>query len=287
MGHTMNNTSAGEHGSRPVGLEHLSLYADAVPDFVAAAVAGGADSVCLSVNHPGVLDVGARPALLAQIADADLTVSMGDGFLLNAGANLDGLKRHLDLLLELGGPYANACAFEPDATKARNPALIEDQLGEFARLAAAAGVGVLIEFTPLSHVPTLAAAASLLVQLDQPNLKIMVDTLHLARAGEGPDDIAKVDSRLFGYCQISDGAAGIKDLDAYMAEAIYNRAIPGDGELPLERILALLPKGITVSAEVPLQGLTEQGVSSSEQVRRIIAGSRGVVERSEKLSTPA
>ncbi|MBA4024897.1 MAG: hypothetical protein C0482_21280 [Gordonia sp.] len=283
----MSNSSHDGQASRPVGLEHLSLYEDAVPDFIAAAVAGGADSVCLSVNHPGVLDDNARPALLAQIADANLTVSMGDGFLLNAGENLDGLKRRLDLLLELGGPYANACAFEPDAAKARNPALIEDQLGEFARLAGDAGVGVLIEFTPLSHVPTLAAAASLLAQIDQPNLKIMVDTLHLARAGEGPEDIAEVDSGLFGYCQISDGASGIRDLDVYMAEAIYNRAIPGDGDLPLERIVALLPSDITVSAEVPSQELKEQGVSSFERVRRIIAGSRGVVERSEKLSTPA
>lgn len=283
----MGKSDDDEHGSRPIGLEHLSLYEDAVPDFVAAAVAGGADSVCLSVNHPGVLDQNARPALLAQIADANLTVSMGDGFLLNAGESLDGLKRHLDLLLELGGPYANACAFEPDATKERNPALIEDQLGEFARLAAAAGVGVLIEFTPLSHVPSLAAAAALLEQIDQPNLKIMVDTLHLARAGEGPADIAEVDPRLFGYCQISDGPEGIKALDEYMAEAIYNRAIPGDGDLPLERIVALLPRDITVSAEVPLQELKEQGVASPERVRRIIAGSRGVVERSEKLSTPA
>ncbi|WP_194829811.1 sugar phosphate isomerase/epimerase [Nocardia sp. XZ_19_231] len=281
----MNRSSAHEQLSRPVGLEHLSLYKVAVSDFVSAAAAGGADSVCLSVNHPGVLDQRARSALLAQMADANLAVSMGDGFLLNVGQGLDGLERQLDLLLELGGPYANACAFEPDGSKERDPGLIEDQLGDFARLANDAGVGVLIEFTPLSHVPSLAAAVTLLRRINEPNLKIMVDTLHLARAGEGPDDIAGVDAELFGYCQVSDGPLGTMDLDAYMAEAIYNRAIPGDGDLPLEHILALLPKHITVSAEVPLRELEERGISAKERVRRIIAGSRRVLERSETIST--
>lgn len=272
---------------RPVGLEHLSLYEDPIPVFVGAAAAAGADSICLSVNHPGVLDPKSLRDSLSQIVDANLRVSMGDGFLLNADENLDGLKRHLDTLIQFGAPYANACAFEPDETAVRNPGRIQEQLGDFTRLAQAAGVGVLIEFTPLSHVPSLAAAAELVAQINQPNLKIMVDTLHLARAGEGPDDIANIDSALFGYCQLSDGPLGSMSLGAYMAEAIYNRAIPGDGEFPLERILALLPDDITISAEVPSQSLKDAGVSPEDRARRIITGSRRVLEGARRQSQHA
>ncbi len=147
-----------------------------------------------------------------------------------------------------------------------------------AGLARAAGVGVLIEFAPLAHVPSLAAAAALVKQIQLSNLKIMVDTLHLARSGEGPDDLATIDANLFGYCQLSDGPLGTMDLMAYMMEAVYNRALPGDGELPLGAILAALPDDIIVSAEVPLQRQKEQGVSTHERARSILEATRRIVD---------
>lgn len=276
----MTRASTNDAKAHPIGLEHLSLYGDPVAVFVDAAAAGGAASVCLSVNHPDMIDRATLHDARARITDLDLRISMGDGFLLNADAGLGGLERQLALLVELESPLANACAFEPDENAPRDPNRIQDLLGEFCRLAAQADVGVLIEFTPLSHVPTLASAVELVETLAQPNLTIMVDTLHLARAGEGPDDIAQVDPALFGYCQVSDGPTGFDGLAAYMEEAIYERAIPGTGELPLERVLSLLPRDITVSAEVPLRTLEVDGVSSHERARRVLEGSRRVLARS-------
>ncbi|QII07269.1 sugar phosphate isomerase/epimerase [Rhodococcoides fascians A25f] len=254
------------------------MYDEPLPVFIAAAAGAGADSVCLSINRHELLDPATLRTTLTQIDDAGMTISMGDGFLINAAGSMEQLKRQLDLLVELGAPYANACAFEADETVVREPGSVQDTLGELAVLAEDLGLGVLIEFTPLSHVPTLAAAAALVAKINQPNLKIMLDTLHLARAGEGPDDIANVDSDLFGYCQISDGPLGTMDLSAYMMEAVHNRGIPGSGDLPLVRILELLPRDITVSAEVPLQALREVGVSPHERARRVIEGSRRVVD---------
>lgn len=79
---------------------------------------------------------------------------MADGFLIRplAGEGMDNLKRSLDLLIEFGGPHANACAFEPDVNAPRDPSSIRDQLGELCVLAQDAGKGVLLKFTPLSHV---------------------------------------------------------------------------------------------------------------------------------------
>lgn len=142
---------------------------------------------------------------------------------------------------------------------------------------------VLIEFTPLSHVPSLAAAVGLVKRLDQPNLRILVDTLHLARAGEGPDDIRRVDRRLFGYCQLSDGphAPGISS--DYLDEAMNERVVPGHGEFPLAEVVSLLPGDVVVSAEVPLRGLQRAGVSPDERARRILDGARRVVARALSL----
>ncbi|WP_159050206.1 sugar phosphate isomerase/epimerase family protein [Streptomyces sp. MMG1533] len=275
----MNRLDVDERPGVSVGLEHLSLREEPLSVFVEAAAAGGAETVCLSVAHPGVHDRRVLRETLSQLDALNLSVAMGDGFLLAPEEGLDGLRRKLDVLAELGAPLANTCAFEPDAGLRRGPGHIEDLLGEFCQVARTAQVDVLIEFTPLSHVPSLAAAVELVERLDQPNLRILVDTLHLARAGEGPDDVRNVDRRLFGYCQLSDGPRVSESLSAYLDEAVNERAIPGDGEFPLGEVLSFLPRGITVSAEVPLRGLKQAGISPKERARRILDGSRRLVAR--------
>lgn len=270
---------AAEPGGPPIGLEHLSLRQEPLSSFVAAAAAGGAASVCLSVNHPDVLDRKTLRAALSQLDDGNLTVALADGFLLQPEAGLDNLRRQLDVLAEIGAPLANTCAFEPDADLRRGPAYVGDLLAEFCQAARSVGVGVLIEFTPLSHVPSLSAAVELVQQLEQPNLRILVDTLHLARAGEGPDDLRRIDRQLIGYCQLSDGPQKSASLAAYLDEAVHERAVPGDGELPLREVVSLLPLDTVISAEVPLRRLQQAGVSPEDRARRILQASGRLVAR--------
>ena len=275
----MHGRNVAESRRPQVGLEHLSLREEPLSVFVAAAAAGGAETVCLSVTHPGVHDPKLLRAALSQLEALNLVVAMGDGFLLKPHEGLDGLRRQLDVLADLGAPLANTCAFEPNSELRRDPSYVGDLLGEFCQVARTAGVDVLLEFTPLSHVPSLAAAVELLRELDQPNLRILLDTLHLARAGEGPDDVRKVDQQLIGYCQLSDGPLASESLSAYLDEAVYDRALPGDGEFPLAEVLSLVPRDITISAEVPLRGLQQAGVSAQERARLILESSRRVLAR--------
>ncbi|MFF3375959.1 sugar phosphate isomerase/epimerase family protein [Streptomyces sp. NPDC002680] len=282
----MDHLSTDEDQHPSVGLEHLTLREESLPVFVAAAVAGGADSICMSVNHPGLQDRRELSETLSRLRASDIPIAMGDGFLVSptAGkAGLDALRRRLDVLAEFGAPLANTCAFEPDPDLRRDPGCVEDVLGEFCQVARTAGVDVLIEFTPLSHVPSLAAAVGLVERLDQPNLRILVDTLHLARAGEGPDDLRQVDRRLIGYCQLSDGLRAPGISSDYLDEAMNERAIPGTGEFPLAEVVSLLPRDVVVSAEVPLRGLQRAGVSPEERARRILDGARRVVTRARSL----
>lgn len=275
----MDRLSVDEQRRPSVGLEHLTFYAEPVSVFVDAAAAGGAETICMSVGHPGTQDRRVLRETFAQLSALNISIAMGDGFLLQPDKGMDGLVRKLDVLAEMGATTANTCAFEPEANLRQSPDYIEDLLGEFCRIARAAQVDVLLEFTPLSHVPSLAAAVDLVKRLDQPNLKILLDTLHLARAGEGPDDIRKIDQQLIGYCQLSDGPRESDSLSAYMDEAMYERAIPGQGELPLEEVLSLLSRDVTISAEVPLRSLAQAGISPAERARRILDGSRRLLAR--------
>ncbi|MEU6200778.1 TIM barrel protein [Streptomyces sp. NPDC047061] len=273
--------NADEHEPRrpKVGLEHLTVRQDPLRVFVAAAAAGGADSVCVSVRHPDTHDPKVLRETVSRLDALGIPIAMGDGFLISPGAGLDPLRQGLDILADMRAPLANVCAYEPDENAPRDPAAMADLLGEFCRIARTAQVDVLLEFTPLSHVPSLAAAVALVEQLGQPNLRILIDTLHLVRAGEGPADLGGIDRRLIGYCQLSDGALESTGLAAYLEEANNDRTIPGEGEFPLDEILSLIPHDVTVSAEVPLRRLERAGVSPEERARLILEGSRRLMAR--------
>jgi sugar phosphate isomerase/epimerase len=263
-----------------VGLEHLTFRGESLADFIAAAAAGGARTICLSTSHPQLLDdPGVRRDLRARLDALGISVAMGDGFLLVPDEGLDGLRRQLDVAVEFGAPLLNACAFEPDEARIRGPAYVADLLGRLCEIGRDADAGVLLEFTPLSHVPSLAAATHMLAELRQPNLKILVDMLHLARAGEGPAELERIDRNLIGYCQLCDGPRASAGFQAYLDEAVNERMIPGRGELPLAEILALLPRDIVISAEVPLRSLRQAGVTPAERAHRIVEASRDLLAR--------
>ena len=117
-----------------------------------------------------------------------------------------------------------------------------------------------------------------------PNLKLMIDSLHLARAGETPSDVAKIDRGLIGAAQLSDGPVAYPGLEEYLYEALYERAIPGEGQLPLAELLRLLPPDIIISPEVPLRALRESGVPIQECARRAIEGTRNVMRMADRAT---
>ncbi|MFJ8487287.1 sugar phosphate isomerase/epimerase family protein [Streptomyces sp. NPDC094038] len=216
---------------------------------------------------------------MARLDALGIPVAMGDGFLLGPGTGPDDLRRQLDILADMRAPLANTCACDPDMDAPRDPGAITDLPGEFCRMARTAQVDALLEFTPLSHVPSLAAAVTLLGQLDQPNLRILLDTLHLVRAGEGPADLRGIDRRLIGYRQLRNGLRASEGLSACLDEADNDRAVPGEGEFPLAEILSLVPEEVTVSAEVPSRRLERAGVAPEERARPILESSRELVAR--------
>jgi sugar phosphate isomerase/epimerase len=103
---------------------------------------------------------------------------------------------------------------------------------------------------------------------------LTIDSLHLARCGETPADIAALDPALIGAAQICDGPLAHPGQNAYFYEALFQRGIPGEGELPLLDFLKSIPADVLVSPEVPLKALRASGVSIRECARRAVEGTR-------------
>jgi hypothetical protein len=59
-----------------------------------------------------------------------------------------------------------------------------------------------------------------------------------------------------------------------MEEAMFERMVPGEGELPLHNILSALPPGIVIELEVPRRSLALAGVSPIDRLRPCVDAAR-------------
>jgi sugar phosphate isomerase/epimerase len=101
----------------------------------------------------------------------------------------------------------------------------------------------------------------------------MFDTMHFGRSTARISDLAAVDPQLIGYVQLCD-APRIPAIEDYMEEAMFERMVPGEGELPLLDMLAALPRERVIGLEVPLRREAESGVGPRERLGRCVAAAR-------------
>src|SRR6202008_1197698 len=149
---------------------------------------------------------------------------------------------NFEAMAELGAPCVNSVSFEPDFQ--RNV----DQFGVLAETAAGFGIEVMLEFVPIFAVADLATAHRIVQAVGRPDLKLMIDTMHVARCGATADDLAAIAPEAHGYARLCD--CPIKPvIPDYMDEAMHQRLAPGDGELALRDMLAALPRDRIVGLE--------------------------------------
>jgi sugar phosphate isomerase/epimerase len=147
-----------------------------------------------------------------------------------------------------------------------------ENLALVADLAADIGVEVVVEFMPYSQTKTLGDALHLVSEADRPNVKLLLDSLHLFRSGGTVAEIAAVDPRYFGVIQLSDAPADAPAFEDLRPEAVGNRLVPGSGELPLYELLAVLPHDLPISLEVPCAAVA--GLPHIDQARFVLDGFR-------------
>jgi sugar phosphate isomerase/epimerase len=142
----------------------------------------------------------------------------------------DSRNLHLiDLAPEIGARQVLATSQEPE------PARTVERLYRLSEHAAELGVGVALEFMRFTTVRTLSDALSVIEEADHPSLGVLVDVLHLVRTAGRAADLAQVPPGRAPYVQICDAhsLAPFADEAAYEYEARHDRAMPGQGALPL------------------------------------------------------
>ncbi|MEU8250309.1 TIM barrel protein [Nonomuraea sp. NPDC048916] len=227
----------------------ISLAAGTVLDarptrVLEAAGAAGYDAAGLRLD-PASVSLTEAARLRRQADDLGLRVLDVEVVRLGPGRPVDDRRRLLDLAETLGARFLlTVSEHEDDAATAADLCRLHDAArGHTTRIA--------LEFMRFTGVPSLAAALALLEGNDLTDAVVVVDALHLHRAGESPEDLAGVPAGRIGYVQLCDAPARAPHgLEALSREARHERLAPGEGELPLAGLLAQVSPAVPLSVEV-------------------------------------
>ncbi|MCB2077917.1 MAG: sugar phosphate isomerase/epimerase [Novosphingobium sp.] len=217
-------------------------------------------------------DLRQDPALVrdmkAALGDSGISLAQGEGFLIMPGLEIADSEPLLDIFVELGAPMVNAVSLEQDRPRA---------IGQFAKLAEMAearGMNATLEFMPLMWPATIVEADAFVIESSAANGKLMLDAMHLYRSGGSEADLAAIDPAHIGYAQLCDvpmpeGCAPPppEQMGSYGEEARQERRRPGDGDLPLDRFLAAVPRDVTIGLETPIFSKAKAGVAPIDAIR--------------------
>ncbi len=269
----------------PLGLEYLTVMGCHPLDYVRIAADIGCSHIAFhtrALDFPGMPppapsifeDVKLRREVMASIADHGLSVHLVDGFGFHDRDPNPDYSGLLEMSAEIGATSISCgIAMAMDAGIQRIAALADK--------AAPYGFTVLIEGIPTYTVGTLPEALHVVNSVGKPNLKLLIDTMHTART-DGVELLKTIDPALIGHIQICDGPAGMPAGEVYFDQALYQREIPGEGELPLVEMMASMPAHLVAGMEIPLRSLREAGVSDAERARRAAEGSLAVLEAARR-----
>ena len=251
-----------------ISLDQLTVIGVSPTQFVDIAADAGYDAVSPFVGGPGVLAshrlaVGdpETEAMVVRLRDRGLTVNNLDGLMITPGMDWNAYAGLIELALHIGAKRGVTLIFDPDGSRAA------DSFARATEMARRAGLPLAMEFTEISEIKSLAQAADYIARSGE-RVGILVDLLHLSKAGEGPQDVAGLDPSLFVCAQVCDGAAP-STLDAYQDACMFERQVPGEGEFPVVEFLAALPKDAPIGVEIPLRTLAAQGVSHLDRARML------------------
>jgi len=188
------------------------------------------------------------------------------------GRDIAEAEGDLDLMCELGAARVNILSLDPQRQRSF------DQLARFAELAGKRQLEATVEFLPGMTIGDLPTAAEAVRQSGLPNFRVLVDFMHLMRSGGSCAELAKLEPNLIGYAQICDVPL-VSKFAQYSDEARHHRLPPGEGELPLENLLSVLPRQITVGIEVPMLDRAVAGEGPYERLLGSVAATRALLRR--------
>jgi sugar phosphate isomerase/epimerase len=239
---------------RPLSLEHLTMIDASPAELIDAAAAGHFDMVGLRVVPPqppnrlmpGFDDPRTVRDLKKRSGDTGVAVGMIEAIWLAPETDTREIERALAIGGELGAQYALICGNDRDEARTTG------NLGRIARLAKAYGLEIAFEFMSFVAVSHYDQALRIARATREPNVRLLIDALHLSRCGVDLATLAPFDAAAVSYVHLCDGPAAIPETEAALRdEARTGRFYPGDGELPLGAFLAAMPANARLGLEAP------------------------------------
>jgi sugar phosphate isomerase/epimerase len=254
-------------------MRRLSIAAGMLLDVepgeaVRIAADAGYDALGLRFAPPGPDDA-AVAALRAAVGEAGLGVLDIEFVRLTAEDEAGAWHRRLvEIGTGLGAEHLIVISVDEDRSRTR------ERYAALCELAGSmGGLQPTFEFMLPTAVRRLDDALEVIAGVS--GGAVLVDALHLHRGGTPPERLRDVDERLLPYLQICDAPETPPgDDDAtLMHEARHGRVLPGEGALPLRRLLEAAPPQAPLSVEVLSRDLME-GMAPAERATAALATTR-------------
>ena len=261
-----------------LGIEHLSVFGLPPVSFVNLAADLGCRYIATGLTpfpynphgyDPFSLrdDASLRREMSAVMRDRGVSISLGEGCMVLPGADVSAYRADLDIMARLGITRISTVSLDRDLNRSF------DQFGVLAEMAGARNMEVVLEPCPVLTVSDLGTALAALDHVRRPNFSLLIDAMHLVRSGSGAAELAALDPSLIGYVQLCDSLLD-PVVPSYAEESLFERMVPGEGELPLRDILNILPAGRVIGLEVPMRAAAEAGIGPQDRLRRCVDGAR-------------
>ncbi len=266
-----------------LSLHHLSVMDLSPAELIDTAAALGCPHVCLFTFQPGsavsmpLVHDGDVALLRRRLRDAGVSVLGTTSFALEADTDIASYEAGVERSAGLGAQHANCRITDPDEAR------VIDHFGRFAEFCVKRGLVPLIEPSGYRNADAQPQALRIIAKVGHGGLTL--DPLHITRTGTRWEAVEALDPALIGYVQLCDGPLEAP-AEHYPEESAFDRLPPGEGEYPLDRLLAITPPGMPISIEIPCRRLREQGLAGGELAAELVRRSRAwLAARSPRSST--
>jgi sugar phosphate isomerase/epimerase len=264
---------------RPISLAHLTFVNLPPPDLINLAADAGFASVGLRLiavtpttpGYPLMDDPDMMRDTLAAMRATGVTVNDIEFVRMTPEFDVAELDPFLAAGAELGAKHIVTAPYDPDVNR------LADNLAQFAENAALFNMSPVLEFFPWTNVPNLNAALDIVARTHNPQIGVLLDTLHFDRSASCLSDISKAEQSRFPFIHLCDAMV----MPEYSNETLLHtareaRLIPGQGQIRLGDILAQLPPEIPIALEIPMRAMPGPA-NEIRLARMMLAATRAVL----------
>ncbi len=266
---------------RTLALAQLMALPYAPPQMVQLAAEAGVHAAGIrlwptapgTVWYPLVSDAVMKRETLAALRDTGVRILDVEVARINERFDIRDWLPTFEVCAELGAAHINIVADDPDEARLT---------AAYSRACEAArpfGLTCDLEFMVWTAVKDLAQARRVVGAAAQPNGGIIIDALHVARAGVSLEELDSLPRSWLHWMQICDGPVpGPTTTEGLIHAARCERLLPGEGQLDLAGLLRHLPADLTVSVEVPSDSRAPR-VGYAAWAKQAVALTRELLDR--------